>query len=262
LVEVKSGSFYMGTSNAEAARAQAEYERHQLDPALAKRLVDRQQPQRKVKIEGFYLGKREVTQAQWRAVAALPKVRLELNPDPSFFKGDDLPVEQVSWEEAVEFCERLARATGRQYRLPSEAEWEYAARAGSDSAFAFGETLKTEVANYHGGYRFGIGPAGQYRQTTIKAGSLNVANAFGLFDLHGNVAEWVEDVWRDGYRDAPVDGRAWTGDGDERSRVIRGGSWNDRSSHCRSAHRTRYESYLYSNTIGFRVALTAPRSGK
>ncbi len=163
MVEIKSGSFYQGTSKSEVAQVEAEYARYQLDPVLARKLVERQQPPQKqnVKVEAFYLGKYEVTQAQWRAVAGLPKVKRELKPNPAYFKGDELPVEQVSWEDAVEFCERLSRASGRQYRLPTEAEWEYATRAGSRTAFAFGETLTTRVANYHGSYRYGNGPPGE-----------------------------------------------------------------------------------------------------
>ncbi len=260
MVAVKGGSFYMGTSKGEVTQVLEEYKRYQLDPALAEKLVARQQPPHRVKVEAFYLGKYEVTQAQWRAVAGLPKVKRELNPNPAYFKGAEQPIEQVSWEDAVEFCERLSRASGRQYRLPTEAEWEYAARAGSSSAFAFGETLTTQVANYHGSYRYGDGPLGEYRGTTVNVGSLDVANAFGLFDMHGNVSEWVQDAWRENYRASGV--LVNVSNWGDRMRVIRGGSWNDRGSYCRSAHRTQYESYLYSQTIGFRVALSAPPSSK
>lgn len=109
-------------------------------------------------ISRFYIGKFEVTQAQWRAMASLSKVSRDLDPDPSTFKGDDLPVEQVSWEDAMELCARLSQATGRTYRLPSEGEWEYACRAGTTTAFAFGETVTPELVNYNG-YPYGSAAA-------------------------------------------------------------------------------------------------------
>ncbi|KPQ32121.1 MAG: Sulfatase-modifying factor enzyme 1 [Phormidesmis priestleyi Ana] len=110
---------------------------------------DRQEDeiQHEVSVPPFFLGRYPITQAQWRAVANLPQVNRELNPEPSNFKGENLPVERVSWYEAVEFCDRLAARTGRPYRLPSEAEWEYACRAGTTAPFHFGRTLTTEVAN-------------------------------------------------------------------------------------------------------------------
>ena len=169
-------------------------------------------------IQPFCLGKYAVTQAQWRAIAALPQINRELNPDPSGFKGDNRPVEWVSWLEAVECCDRLSRQTGRSYRLPSEAEWEYACRAGTTTPFHFGETMTTELANYCGEDRdiggrlykgaYGVGPQGAYRQETTAVGSFAVANAFGLFDMHGNVWEWCLDHWHENYQGAPTDGSA------------------------------------------------------
>lgn len=107
-------------------------------------------PQHKVQIQPFFMGKHAVTQAQWKVVSTLPKVKIDLKPDPSHFKGDDRPVEPFSWFEAVEFCDRLSQKTGRNYRLPSEAEWEYACRAGTETPFHFGVTLTTDLANYRG----------------------------------------------------------------------------------------------------------------
>ena len=128
-------------------------------------------PQHEVTLKRFYMSKYEVTQADWRAVAAHPKVTRDLNPEPSKFKGDDLPVENISWEEAVEFCERLSKKSGRVYHLPSESEWEYAARAGSATAFAFGETVTAELANYDGTAPYGLAEIGVSRERTIPVGS-------------------------------------------------------------------------------------------
>ena len=163
------------------------------------------------------MGKYPVTQAQWRLVAALPQVEIALNADPANFKGDNRPVEQVSWDEAVEFCQRLSVATGHQYRLPSEAEWEYACRAGTTTEFYFGETITTDLANYRGTdvkYEgktylgsYGAGPKGIYREQTTDVGSFP-PNAYGLYDIHGNVWEWCLDHWHDNFREAPTDGSA------------------------------------------------------
>ncbi len=129
MVEIPGGEFTMGSPDTEDRR------------------YDDEGPQHRVKAPPFLMGKYQVTQAQWRAVAGFPKVKIDLKPDPSSFKGDNLPVEQVSWEEAVEFCARLSRSTGKTYRLPSEAEWEYATRAGTTTPFAFGPTITPEIVN-------------------------------------------------------------------------------------------------------------------
>ena len=111
-------------------------------------------PQHEVTVKSFFMGKYPVTQAQWKVVAALPQVNRKLNPDPSIFKGNDRPVETVSWYYAVEFCDRLSKLTGKSYRLPSEAEWEYACRAGTTTPFHFGKIITTDLANYNGNYNF------------------------------------------------------------------------------------------------------------
>jgi formylglycine-generating enzyme required for sulfatase activity len=203
------------------------------------------------------MGKYPVTQAQWKAVAALPKVALDLNADPANFKGDNLPVEQVSWDDAVEFCQRLSKQTGRKYRLPSEAEWEYACRAGTTTPFHFGETITTDLANYNGSSTYGSGPKGQSRGKTTEVGSFKTANAFGFYDMHGNVWEWCLDYWHDGYggwfRNAPTDGSAWTTGGDGTKRLLRGGSWYDLPRYCRSAGRHWLARDLRDDGLGFRL---------
>lgn len=143
MVEIPGGAFLMGS------------------PESGKGRFSNESPQHRVTVSSFFMGKFEVTQAQWRAVANLPGVSRDLNPDPSYFKGNDLPVEQVSWEEAVEFCARLSKKTGRTYRLPTEAEWEYACRAGTTSAFHFGETITPELVNYDGSRPYGGAKGGE-----------------------------------------------------------------------------------------------------
>jgi formylglycine-generating enzyme required for sulfatase activity len=226
-------------------------------------------PRHSVSVSLFFMGKYPVTQAQWRAVAAYEPVnkKLELKPDPSNFKGDNHPVEKVSWDDAQEFCQRLSAKTGRTYRLPNEAEWEYACRAGTTTPFHFGETLSDEIANYCaqdqeiGGtsYKgtYGRGILGQYRKATIEVGKFP-ANSFGLYDMHGNVWEWCEDDWHGNYDDAPIDGSAWIdADRSKTSKLVRGGSWYINPWFCRSA--SRYFNNEINFDVGFRVVCEPPR---
>lgn len=239
MVELPGGTFMMGSPG-----------------NLASPYTD-EGPQHQVMVKPFQIGKFEVTQAQWRAVAGLPKVTLDLNAEPSHFKGNDLPVEQVSWNETVEFCERLSRKTGKQYRLPSEAEWEYAARAGTTTPFAFGKTITPEFVNYNGNYPYASVSKGEYRAKTVAVGSLGIANAFGLFDMHGNASEWCQDVWHDNYNGALTDGLAWLSGGDSNHRVRRGGSWEYGGEACRSAIRSKGAPGDRNSSTGFRVVLAA-----
>lgn len=181
LVKIPGGTFVMGSPESEEGR-----------------WVD-EGPQREVSIQPFWLGKYTVTQAQWQVVARLPQVNRELESDPSFFKGDARPVEQVSWFAAEEFCQRLSKQSGREYRLPSEAEWEYTCRAGTETPFHFGETITTDLANYREtdyefrgeifkGY-YGVGPRGKFRAETMEVGSFP-GKGFGLYEMHGDVYEW------------------------------------------------------------------------
>ncbi|MGK7950764.1 MAG: formylglycine-generating enzyme family protein [Xenococcaceae cyanobacterium] len=226
-----------------------------------------ERPQHQVTVPTFFMGRYPVTQEQWRIVAALPQVDRELKPDPSRFKGDKRPVEQVNWYEAKEFCARLSKHTGREYRLPSEAEWEYACRAGTTTPFHFGETITTDLANYRGTddeeYKwsgsYGEGPKGEYRQETTLVGTFP-PNNFGLWDMHGNVWEWCEDYWHGNYQNAPNDGSSWTSDGDGSLCVIHGGSWYDNPRFCRSATRTYYGPEFVVDVIGFRVVCRVPRT--
>ena len=242
MVVIPSGRFMMGSPENERERSSSEG------------------PQHEVNIKAFFMGKYPVTQAQWKAVVALPQVNRELKPDPSRFKGENHPVERVSWYDVVEFCDRLSQSTGREYRLPTEAEWEYACRAGTQTPFHFGEILTTDLANYNGNYSYSDGPKGEYREQTTPVDHFKLANAFGLCDMHGNVYEWCQDHWHDSYKDAPADGSAWSSENENDSRVIRGGSWIDNPWDCRSAYRIYNPPVIADSYIGFRVVCLAPRT--
>jgi formylglycine-generating enzyme required for sulfatase activity len=196
---------------------------------------DDERPQHDVNVPGFYIGKFQITQAQWEAV---------MGKNPSYFKGDPaLPVENISWNDAKEFCEKLAKMTGKAYRLPSEAEWEYACRAGTTGDHA-GELDVMAWYSKNSGSK--THPVGQKHP-----------NAFGLYDMHGNVWEWCEDVWHSDYKGAPTDGSAWLSGGDSSYRVVRGGSWNNDEDNCRSARRLRIEPGDRINNLGVRVVVSA-----
>jgi formylglycine-generating enzyme required for sulfatase activity len=240
MVAILGGTFMMGSPDSEQGRSSTE------------------SPQHSVTITPFYMGKFTVTQAQWRVVVNLPQVHCALRPDPSYFKGDNLPVERISWDEAVEFCARLSLKTGRNYRLPSEAEWEYACRAGTTTPFHFGGTITPDLANYDGKYIYGSAAKGIHRKKTTPVGSFQVANAFGLYDMHGNVWEWCADSWHTHYHGAPSDGQVWSNNSDNRYRLLRGGSWDSIPKSCRSACRNYfYPSDRYNLNIGFRVLCTS-----
>jgi formylglycine-generating enzyme required for sulfatase activity len=203
-------------------------------------------PQHRVQIAPFLMGTFAITQAQFRAI---------MNASPSYMVSDDHPVECVSWNAVVEFCALLSQKTGRNYRLPSEAEWEYACRANSTTPFHFGTAINTDLANYDGRYVYRSGARGEYRQTTTPVGSFP-PNAFGLYDMHGNVWEWCQDLWHDDYIGAPPNGLAWESGRSSMYRVLRGGSWYGYPWYCRSAARGRGKQSDWKLYYGFRVALT------
>lgn len=215
-----------------------------------------EKPQHLVSIPSFFIGKYLITQAQWQAVANLPKINQDLDPQISFFKGDDLPVEQVSWDDAIEFCERLSQKTKKDYRLPSEAEWEYAARAGTTTAFSYGEAITSKLANFDGSSPYGSARKSVYRTTTTKVGSLANPNMFGLYDMHGNVWEWCKDAWHDTYDGAPTTGESWDKGEKPTLKVLRGGSWDYSAYGCRSAFRDRATAHIRSPFNGLRVVLS------
>ncbi|HEY9659512.1 MAG TPA: formylglycine-generating enzyme family protein [Allocoleopsis sp.] len=260
MVKIPAGEFWMGTAKEERDTLIQEYTRHGVERKDAEKWIFREMPQHRVVVPEFWMGKFAVTQAQWSRVAQLPKVKLDLNPDPAEFKGANRPVERVSWNEAMEFCDRLNRfvearhfrKTGKPYRLPNEAEWEYACRAGTTTPFHFGETITTDLVNCRGNYPFGSAPKGEFRAQTTDVGSF-LANAFGLFDMHGNVWEWCADHWHENYQGAPIDGSAWLSENQKADRLMRGGSWFRYPRLCRSACRGYDTPGLQYGILGFRV---------
>jgi formylglycine-generating enzyme required for sulfatase activity len=250
MVLIPGGTFMMGSPKSEVGSR------------------DNERPQHNVTVSPFFMAKYPVTQGQWKAIASRTdlKVNLDLEPEPSRFKKpyQDIdrwqrPVESVSWYEAAEFCKRLSKLRGRNYRLPSEAESEYACRAGTTTPFYFGETITPELVNYHGNYTYGDGPKGEYREQTTPVGQFP-PNAFGLYDMHGNVGEWCADEWHENYQNAPTDGSIWLNGNKDRS-PLRGGSWAYYPDYCRSAIRLNYDRRdVLSYITGFRVVCDGGRT--
>ena len=264
LIEIPAGSFLMGSPPEEPERS------------------DDEGPQHEVKLASFFMSHTPITQAQWREVAGwqpLPAERWgrDLNPDPFHFYNregqaegevrlfeaeaitDNRPVEQVSWLDAMEFCNRLSQRTGRTYTLPSESQWEYSCRAETVTPFHFGDTISPELANYRGDFAYTDGPQGVNREQTTPVGMFP-ANGWGLHDMHGNVWEWCQDEWHDRTEGAPTDGRAWVdvaegGKSKElaKTKLLRGGSWYDFPWICRSADRSHVRPGLARDLVGFRV---------
>ncbi len=231
MVVIPAGTFTMGSPADEEGRD------------------DDEGPQRDVTIGSpFAIGKYEVTFEEYDRFAEATERDL---PDDEGWGRGRRPVINVNWEDANTYCAWLGEQTVRTYRLPSEAEWEYAARAGTTTPFSTGDTITTEQANYDGNYPYAGDEKGEYRKKTLPVGSLE-ANPFGLADMHGNVWEWVEDIYQGSYEGAPADGSAWLKDGS--LRVVRGGSWFYGAGLVRSAFRYGYEPGFRYFNLGFRCA--------
>jgi len=220
MTEIAGGEFLMGSAVDEAE------------------FRENETPQHRVKLPGFYLGKYPITQSQYFIVMN------ESAPISEEFSGDNLPVVNVFLEKALEFCSKLSKLTNKNFRLPTESEWEYACRAGTKTTFAFGETINKELANFDGN---ALMPIGHFR----------FANDFGLHDMHGNVWEWCMDFWHADYEDAPLDGSAWMTGGDQSYIVQRGGAWKNGAGNCRSAFRVGDIAHNSDHIVGLRVCMTA-----
>ena len=233
-VEIPAGEFKMGSPKNEIGRYFDEEPFHHVTIS-----------------KPFCMGKYPVTQKQWMEV---------MDYNPSYFKGDDLPIECVSWNDVQSFIKKLNRIEiTNKYRLPSEAEWEYAARAGTTTRYSFGDDVCSYQSSRNGWIRYGDDlNLGEYAWFDNNSGDKThpvgkkKPNPWGLYDMHGNVWEWVQDEWHNDYEGAPIDGSAW-GDGVSHNRVIRGGSWLINAKYCRSALRLSSDTYLRSYNLGFRL---------
>ena len=237
MVVLPAGEFMMGSPESERGRDKNEG------------------PQRKVAVPSFAMGKHEVTFAQWDACVAESGCTHKAG-DEGWGRGQR-PVINVSWHDATAFVAWLTRKTGKTYRLPTEAEWEYAARGVTKAEaphlpFATGATINYQQANYDANFRYGGGAPGIFRQKTVVVGTFR-KNAFGLHDVHGNVWEWVQDCYRDSYEGAPTDGSAVVAP-DCGLRVLRGGAWNYHPQLLRSAYRYATAPKVRLEIAGFRVA--------
>lgn len=230
MVEIPSGTFDMGSVDSED---------------IYNDIYNNEWPQHQINVNSFYLGKYEVTQAQYQII---------MGNNPSKFKGGDLPVENITWNDAVEFCKRLSAKTEKTYRLPSEAEWEYACRAGTTTKFSFGENINTDIVNYREKDSYGRPIKEKNYEKTITVGSLGIANAFGIYDMQGNVWEWCQDIYQPNYNGAPTNGIAWEQTNNDR-RVLRGGSWAYSIDYCRCSNRVRNRQAHHDDYDGFRVVL-------
>ncbi len=228
MVWIPGGTFSMGSPESEEGRSNNEGPVHE------------------VELDGFWMGKTEVTQEQYQAI---------VGSNPSYFKGPKNPVESISWEDAMEFCRKLSQRTGQTFTLPTEAQWEYACRAGTTTPFHFGDTISTIQANYDGNSTYGNGVKGEYRQRTVPAGSFAL-NAFGLYDMHGNVWEWCADWYGDYTSERQKNP---TGPSTGSDRVFRGGCWRNDPRDCRSANRDSHSPGARSYSLGFRVCLSPVR---
>ncbi|MES2298442.1 MAG: SUMF1/EgtB/PvdO family nonheme iron enzyme [Pseudomonadota bacterium] len=249
LVLIPTGRFQMGSPEHERKKA--------MEAGSQPSWVERETPQRWVGIEkSFALARYPVTVGQWRQFVKATGWQQHGEVDwraPGFAQADDHPVVGVSWTDVQGFIAWLCAQTGHAYRLPSEAEWEYACRAGTRTAFSFGENISTELANYDGNYTYNGSARGRFLEGTSKVGSY-APNPWGLYDMHGNVWEWVQDVVHDNYVGAPLDARAWEDGGDQGRRVLRGGSWLYNPRYLRSALRNGFSAVLCNDIVGFRVA--------
>ena len=252
MLRIPAGSFLMGAAEKEADSR------------------DSERPVHRVTLAEFLLAQTPITQAQWRAVAQWQRPEPvgneewpdTLDPDPvgklqgaGRLRGDQRQVVNVSWRDALDFCQRLRLRSGKNYTLPSEAQWEYACRAGTTTPFYFGETISSELANYNGNYAYGDSPKGEYRKQTSDV-EMFPANAWGLHDMQSNVWEWCFDHWHDNYVGAPDDCRPWLEKDDlelPRERVMRGGSWNSEAVECSAACRSFSAPHVTDEKIGFPV---------
>ncbi|QOL49157.1 SUMF1/EgtB/PvdO family nonheme iron enzyme [Massilia litorea] len=254
LVVLRAGRFQMGSPEHERRIAMA--------CGAQKNWLARETPQHWVGIaRPFAIGRYPVTVGEWRAFVEATGWQPDGEVDwaaPGFAQTDAHPVVGVTWGDAQRYLAWLSERTGRRYRLPSEAEWEYACRAGTRTAFSFGDAIDTSLANYDGNFTWNGGARGEYRRGTTPV-TLFAPNPWGLHDMHGNVWEWVQDVMHDSYEGAPLDGSAWETGGERARRILRGGSWLYNPRYLRSALRNGFSAVMANDIVGFRVVRELPQ---
>jgi formylglycine-generating enzyme required for sulfatase activity len=265
LVRVPTGKFMMGMPPEERQIALENALKYGNKREDVETWLDWSTPQHEVYLQEFLMGKYAVTNAQWYAV-------MKTKPCEQYdseFQGDKQPVVGVSWHEAQAFCEKLFEQTKRAVRLPTEAEWEYACRAGTTTAFAFGKTITTDQVNYNGNYPYGDTPKGKCRQCTVNVDSFT-PNPWGLYQMHGNVWEWCLDEFHDSYSEKPArlksNGNEPWGElkvvkEDNHAYICRGGSWYNAAIYCRSALRDWFGARLQADGLGFRVVFGSSSPG-
>lgn len=235
MIAIPAGNFFMGTATEDieqVVKLETWFKRIEV-----KKWLRPEMPQHRVHLAEFYISKTPITQEQWQAV---------MLSNPSLFSGLRRPVENVSWWDGVEFCDRLSQLTGKNYRLPTEAEWEYACRAGTQTLYSFGNSKQPlrDYAWYTWNSQHKTQPVAQKKP-----------NAWGLHDMHGLVWEWCEDNWHESYNGAPTDGSAWNEYGHSTKHVVRGGAWYSLADDCRSVYRFCYDASFRYPSIGFRVVV-------
>ena len=239
MVRMPSGAFVMGAAHGEQEANENEY------------------PQREVTVPEFWIGQYVVTQAQWKAVMGPKTISSQQTPNTTNKVKKPLqPIDNIFWTDAVDFCQKLSQRTGRDYRLPSNAQWEYACRAGTTTPFHFGDTITPELANYNGNYTYAQGPKGKYREQTTEVGCFP-PNAFGLYDMHGNVWEWCLDGWQSFQSGSSSEQNIQRLS--SQKKALRGGSWFYLPTNCRAAYHLTYPFHNRTDDIGFRVVCLAPQ---
>jgi len=258
MVNIPAGEFMMGMPPAERQIALDNYLKYGRKKEDAEKDLDWSTPPHKVTIkEAFWMGKFTVTNALWNAVMGTePSKQFDVK-----FQGKNQPVVGVSWHDCNKFCKELSVLTGKEFRLPTEAEWEYACRANTTTPFHFGDTITPDLVNYNSYFSYGNAPKGEYRKKTVDVGSFS-SNAWGLYQMHGNVWEWCLDEWHDNYSSKPESlkdngsepwGEIKVADNYSRSCLVRGGSWVYGARECRSAFRSKTDARLQYLNNGFRV---------
>ena len=228
LVPIPQGTFLMGSDKRNTLGFSKEYPQH---------LVD---------MPAFYMSKYLITQKQWKVISQLPSIDIELDCNPRYRREDNYPIENINWYEALEFCNRISVITGKNIMLPSESQWEYCCKAGTNTTYSFGDNITPELANYNR-HKENVTPR-------IKPIGSYPSNPWGLYDMHGNINEWCLDDWHINYENAPTDGSPWLYEKNPyNSKILRGGNYYSTHRSCTSTSRYLLSTYRKTIGVGFRI---------